>query len=142
MTDHLQGDTVGFILNRTNSKLKNTFYQNLSIFNLTPEQFGLINTLYNHPGISQKELAEKSYKDQPTITRMLDILEKKHLIIRQSHPNDRRTTLLHLSDEGKILRNQLVPIAEKTLEGALQGFSDNEIEQLKLLLNRIFSNLD
>lgn len=139
--DQLFNHTLGFILNVTNSRLKNEFCRNLKPYEITPEQWGLINILYKGDGISQKELAEKSFKDQPTTARILDILEAKGLINRSISPEDRRTFLVLLTDEGRNLREKLLPIAQKTLRKALKGFKEEEIQQLKNWLILIYNNL-
>lgn len=137
----LLSHTLGFILNVTNSKVKNELCRNLKPYDITPEQWGLINILFNEDGISQRELSEKSFKDQPTTTRILDNLEVKGLIKRQINPEDRRTFMIFLTDKGRNLRDTLLPIAKKTIQKALTGFKEEEIDQLKMWLNKIYNNL-
>ncbi|HBC91608.1 MAG TPA: MarR family transcriptional regulator [Pelotomaculum sp.] len=139
--ERLLSHTVGFILNVTNSKVKNEFSRNLKPYDITPEQWGLINILFKKDGISQKELSQKSFKDQPTTTRILDNLEAKGLIKRKITLEDRRTFMIFLTDGGRNLREKLLPIAEKTLQKTLTGFKEEEIEQLKKWLNKIYNNL-
>ncbi|MDF9408799.1 MAG: Transcriptional regulator SlyA [Pelotomaculum sp. PtaB.Bin013] len=115
--------------------------RNLKPYDITPEQWGLINILFRKDGISQKELSEKSFKDQPTITRILDNLEAKGMIERKINREDRRTFMIFLTNEGRDLRDKLLPIAEKTLQKVLTGFKEEEIEQLKIWLNKIYNNL-
>lgn len=93
-------------------------------------------------GISQKELSEKSFKDQPTTARILDKLEQRGLIRRQADAEDRRVTLIYLTSEGHEIKDPLIPLAIKSLEHALQGFTEQEQDELKNLLNRIEDNLD
>lgn len=135
-------ESVGFIMNKTNMRLKNELAQNIKPHGVTPEQWGILNRLWEKDGISQKDLSGKSFKDQPTTARILDILEKKGLVERRANPADRRTYLLFLTDEGLDLRNRLVPLALKTLEKALKGFSKEEVDKLMEWLNKIYSNLD
>ena len=135
-------DSLGFILGRTALKMKNSFNQALKPHDITVEQWGLLNRLWEKDGVSQKELAEKSCKDQPNITRILDKLEEKGLIRREPDPDDRRAFLIYLTGDGKALKNKLVPIAHQTLERVLTGITAEETDQLKVLLNKIFNNLE
>lgn len=136
------GDTIGFLISRTNYKLKHELNHNIKPFNVTTEQWGIVNTLWNNDGISQKELSGRVHKDQPTTARILDKLENKGFVKRRASPDDRRTFLIYLTEEGRNLRERLAPLSEKTLEKAMGDFSDEEINQLKKMLNRIYNNLD
>lgn len=136
------GDTIGFLISRTNYKLRNELHHNIKPFNVTTEQWGIINTLWNNDGISQRELSGKAYKDQPTTARILDKLEKKGFVERRASPDDRRTFLIYLTDEGRKLRERLAPLSEKTMKKAMQDFTDTEIKQLRNMLNRISNNLE
>ena len=93
-------------------------------------------------GISQKELSEKSFKDQPTTTRILDKLERRGLIRRQADSEDRRVSLIYLTSEGQEIKGPLISLARQAMDQALQGLAEQEQEQLKNLLGRISDNLD
>jgi len=135
-------ESLGFIINRTNQKLSNYLTRKFKPYDITPEQWGLLNQLWEKDEITQKELSEKSIKDQTTITRILDKLEWKGLVRRQTSLEDRRSYLIFLTDMGRNLESKLVPIAYEALNEALQGLSEEEIKQLKVLLNKIFINVD
>lgn len=135
-------ESLGFIINRTNTRLKNEFHKNLRHYGITPEQWGLLGRLWETKGITQKELARLSSKDQPTTARILDKLERKGLVRREANPDDRRTFLIYLTEQGRGLQDKLVPIAVHTLQKAFYGFNDKEIKQLKVWLNRVYENLE
>jgi DNA-binding MarR family transcriptional regulator len=65
-------ESIGFILNRTNTKLKNEFHQRLKTYNVTPEQWGVLNRLWERDGVSPKELSVSIYKDLPNTVRILE----------------------------------------------------------------------
>lgn len=134
-------ESFGFILNRTNQKLKHEFQLNLKAYDITPEQWGLLGRLWEKNGITQRELSDVSFKDQPTTARILDKLEKKGLICRKANPEDRRTFLIFLTERGWELQDILIPIAEKTLHKALWSLTIDEVKQLKVWLNKIYHNL-
>ncbi|KNZ69102.1 transcriptional regulator, MarR family [Thermincola ferriacetica] len=134
-------DSLGFIINKTALKMKNNLARHLKPYEITPEQWGILNWLWEKEGISQKELSEKSFKDQPNVTRILDKLEEKGLIKRQENPDDRRAFSVFLTEKGYGLKGVLVTAATKALDEALQGFDTGEIQQLKNLLEKIFTNL-
>lgn len=102
----------------------------------------MLKWLWIQDGISQKELSEKTFKDQPTTTRILDKLERRGLIRRQADSEDRRVSLVFLTSEGQEIRGPLISLARQALEQALEGLSEQEQDQLKNLLGRISDNLD
>ena len=135
-------DSLGFIINKTAAKMKNYLHQSLKEYDITPEQWGILGRLWEQDGVSQKELSDKSCKDQANITRILDKLEEKGLITRQANPGDRRAFLIFLTEEGRKLKERVVPLVLKTLEKAQRDIGEEEIEHLKALLNKVYSNLE
>ncbi|KGK87813.1 transcriptional regulator [Desulfosporosinus sp. HMP52] len=135
-------ENLGFIIGKTNSKMKNNLARAFKPYNVTHEQWPLLKWLWVEDGISQRELAERSYKDQPTITRILDKLEQRGLIRRQADSGDRRVSLIYLTKEGQEIEASLKPLARKALEHALRGLSEEERSQLTNLMNRISANID
>ncbi|MFZ7104102.1 MAG: MarR family winged helix-turn-helix transcriptional regulator [Peptococcaceae bacterium] len=135
-------ESMGFLLGRTNQKLINRLSRELREYNITPEQWALLNLLMDEDGILQKELSVKSGKDQTTITRALDNLNKKNYIERCSSPNDRRAFLIYLTDEGRGLMERLVPIAKNLLNEIFKGFSQKEINELKSLLDKLYEAIE
>lgn len=135
-------ESLGFIIYKTHLRLKNNLNQSFKPFDITTEQWGILGRLWEKDGVSQKELSEKTHKDQPNITRILDKLEQKGLIRRELNPGDRRAFSVFLTTEAYNLKSHLVPIAEQSLEKAFKGFNPEEIQTLKASLNRIYENLE
>src|SRR4030042_1428898 len=81
-------DSLGFIIYRTALALKSAlqrFFKENG-FEITVEQWAIIRHLWDEDGLSQREIAEKTAKDKPNITRMVDALERKRLVFRQPDP--------------------------------------------------------
>jgi DNA-binding MarR family transcriptional regulator len=133
--------TVGFFINRTNSMMKNNLQKVFKKCDVTHEQWIILSCLHDNDGCIQQELAKKIDKDKAAITRLLDVLEKRNLIKRESSPNDRRVFLVYLTEEGRNIQKSLDPLAQISSEQALKGLSEEEIKQLKLSLTKIISNL-
>lgn len=132
----------GFMIYKTSLKLKNALSQEFRAFDITPEQWGVLNRLWEKDGISQRKLAEKTFKDQPNITRILDKLERKGVIRREANPNDRRAFLIFLTEDGLKLKDKLVPSAINCMNKAFTGISNDEVEQLKTILKKICANIE
>ncbi len=110
-------------------------------FDVTPEQWSVLNKLWEITGLNQMELAEKTSKDRHTITRILNLMEGKKLIIRKPDRKDNRCFKVYLTRKGKGLKNRLVPIVIKLLERAFAGFRSRDIEDLRKMHECIIRNL-
>ncbi|SFG11182.1 transcriptional regulator, MarR family [Desulfotomaculum arcticum] len=135
-------DSLGFILNRTNTRMKNTLLHHFKNYDVTPEQWAVLNRLWEREGISPKKLAKLTSKDQPTTVRILSKLEKKGFITRQVNPKDSRAYLISLTSEGRELKDKLFPLAFAALDKAIKGLDEKQVEEVKVVLNKIFENLD
>lgn len=134
-------DTLGFILCHADLKMKNNLLRKIKSFDITTEQWMILNRLFEEPGINQKELSERTLKDQGSLTRTLDRMEKKGLVQRQINPTDRRSFLIYLTDEGYALRDRIVPIAVECIEDSVKGFTEEEVDTLVALLKKLILNL-
>jgi len=134
-------DSLGFILSKTNTKLKNKLFQRFSEYNITPEQWSVLNCLWEEEGISPKELADIIFKDKPNTNRILEKLQMKELIVRKPHPVDKRAYQIFLTNRGWALRDELVPKAMQLLEDSTMGIEKHKIAEMKKLLNQMYNNL-
>jgi DNA-binding MarR family transcriptional regulator len=134
-------DSLGFILNRVNTKFKNELFQRLKEYDVTPEQWSVLNCLWVQEGVTPKELADIIFKDKPNTNRILEKLQIKELIVRKPHPIDKRAFQIFLTDRGWALRDELIPKVEQLLEEATKGIAMNKIAEMKKLLNQMFDNI-
>jgi DNA-binding MarR family transcriptional regulator len=86
--------------------IKNKFVEHG--YDVTLEQYIVLAQLNDHPGAIQSEVAEKTYKDKNTITRMLDLMGKNGLITRRQHDSDRRSYRIYLTEMGQQTINALI----------------------------------
>lgn len=133
-----------FILDRTARKVKQyaqtSFLQNA--FDLTIDQWSILKILYHEDVLSHKELAEKSGKDQPTLTRIVDITIKKQLVERIEHPQDRRSLHIRLNDAGKKKVEELSPAVKHIRMKAWENLSEDDFDHFTRILNTIYNNLN
>lgn len=134
-------DSLGFLLNKTNTKLKNELLQRFRGHDITPEQWSVLNRLWEREGVTPKELADLIFKDKPNTNRILDKMQVKELIVRKPHPADKRAFQVFLTERGRALRNELVDKARQLNEEATAGIGLKKMAELKEMLNRIFDNL-
>lgn len=111
-------------------------------YDITPEQGHVLNAIGESGGLSQSEIAGRTMKDKPTITRILDILEKKKLIERRTDTGDRRAYSIYLTRSGKEKIAMFMKIIEEVDEIAFRGLSDKDMGKLDEILGRVRTNVD
>jgi len=107
--------------------------------NLTPEQWVLLNQL-DKSSMSQVDLAAQSFKDRHTVSRILDLLQKKGFLSRTQDLDDARRYLITLTDLGISELNKAKEHVYASRDLGWQNISEKEYQQLKLILDKIFFN--
>lgn len=95
---------------------------------VSPEQYFMLYKLYQKDGVPQAQLADPAFGDYPNMTRMIDGLEKKGLVVRENDPSDRRRYMIMLTDAGRSQMKALEPIVLKERENIHSAFSESDIE--------------
>ena len=98
--------------------------------------------LWHEEKVTQQQLCDLTLKDKPSMTRLIDNLEKNNLVFRHSHSTDRRVNLIHLTKEGANLREKVTNIVKSVVDKALMDISENDISISRQVLTKIISNLD
>jgi DNA-binding MarR family transcriptional regulator len=107
---------------------------------ITIDQWLVLKTLEDSPGISQQQLAALVFKDVASITRITDLLVKKGYLNRGFHATDRRRFELTITDEGLKIIDTLKPIVKNYRTAALNSITDSELELLHHTLKKIIAN--
>lgn len=108
---------------------------------ITIEQWSVLYHLWKEDGLSQQELCKRSFRDKPSITRLVDNLEKLKMVKRVASKEDRRINLVYLSEAAKNLREDTMNLANQTLNEALKGVSKQDIDMCKEVLQQVYDNL-
>ncbi len=143
MEDKRAEEIPGFILERTAKRMKQSFSQKLKADNagITVDQWVILQELDKKNGQSQLDLAQATFKDAPTITRIIDLLCKKNLTERLLDTDDRRRFKISLTKEGKTLIKRLMPMVREYRRNVWAPLEDSEINQLVKMLNKIFNQI-
>lgn len=131
--------SIGFIMGITHRKLALVLQNRLKNFDITPEQWSVLYLISRVDGLIQKEIAQRSGKDKPTTTRILDHLETKGLIYKKTGSEDRRSFVVHITDKGRSLIQETEPIERQLVNDIKECMSEEEYEILMKLILRILS---
>jgi MarR family transcriptional regulator, organic hydroperoxide resistance regulator len=111
-------------------------------YDITPEQWAVLSRLREEEGLSQRALADRTFKDKPAITRVLDMMEKKNLIARRACEQDKRAYRIYLTKKGQAVVDELHAYVKKVDGRAFRGLGRGEIDALRETLLKIYSNLE
>ena len=129
------------ILNgKVSAAINRKLYRNLRELDITPEQWTVLLSLWKQDGVTQQDLCNATFKDKPSMTRLLDNMERQHLVVRISDKKDKRINLIHLTKTGREMESRANPIVERTLQEALKSISLEELETAQEVLKKIFLN--
>lgn len=136
-------EATAYVIQRTARLLRFYLVQifQASDYPLSPEQWFLLFRLYEEDGVPQKQLAHKDLGDHPNVTRLLDGLMKYGLVERRRDAEDRRQVLVYLTAVGHKFMTDFLPKIVEERHRIFAGFSDDEINTLTHLLNRVEGNV-
>lgn len=137
-----QTKEYGTLLDRTLRIIKLNFIQGFKEVgvDLTPEQWVIVDRLYHQNSISQTELASGSFKNAPTVSRIIDLLCEKGLTERHRFVNDRRRYKIFLTEKGKATFKKANPVAQQLRQKGWANLSEADYENFTRITNQIFDN--
>jgi len=133
---HLSGRFSRAILRRINAQLaKNGFP-------ITAEQFSFLVQVWDKSGQPQGALAEKTGKDKTTIARLAAGVESLGLIVRLPAPGDGREKLVHLTEKGKVMMDEVTGLVQEILAEAQRDIDEEDLRICREVLRKACRNLE
>lgn len=107
---------------------------------ITVDQLLVLQTMNDHPELTQQQIAVAVFKDFASITRIIDLLVRKGFLKRSDHPTDRRRFELTVTSEGEDLLRLVRPRILKNRKIALEGITEEEFVITRKVLEKIAEN--
>ena len=124
-------------------ELRNLSQRMLKPYNLTLEQFYLLKVLSKkETNLTQKEFCQKAFKTPANMTRILDRLEDKSLVIRRPSSNDRRAILVASTKKGQNLLQEADTIFKDFSSMLYSGIDTKTQVVMKQAVDRLSTNVD
>src|SRR4249919_256608 len=103
-----KGELYSFITGKASTAIGRRLQKNFkqSSIEITIEQWSVLYHLWKTDGLSQQQLCDATFRDKPSITRLVDNLEKLKLVKRNASKEDRRINMIYLTDAAKKLQEQ------------------------------------
>ncbi|MEM6735842.1 MAG: MarR family transcriptional regulator [Bacteroidota bacterium] len=107
---------------------------------LTPEQWVVVSKLKTDGKMYQTDLANLTFRDKPTVSRIVDLLVRKNMVARERDQKDGRKFFISLTHHGKKVVKKAYPAVEASRELGWTNLSEEEYTLLIKLLDKIFIN--
>ncbi|ACF13630.1 transcriptional regulator, MarR family [Chloroherpeton thalassium ATCC 35110] len=136
------GEAIGHYIGNAHIMLRKVmiFYLKEHNLNFTPEQLIILKRLRFENGLTQNEIAHHLLRDSASITRIIDGLEKRNLVVRKKIATDRRANQVFITEAGEDVLNRIFPLAMKLNAQFMEGLDESEIEVFKKVIGKILEN--
>lgn len=132
-----------FLIKRTSKAFREKLNQNFAKagHDVTSEQWRILRCLWQKDGQRQQDLANVVNKDKTCITRIIDSMEKRDLVVRIPDRLDRRQNLIYLTNKGKKLQEDLMQIFINTSIDAQKSIDPDQLSIFRKVLEEVYNNL-
>jgi DNA-binding MarR family transcriptional regulator len=136
-------NALGFWIHRVYQASRNEMYRSFREQGeeITPEQWAVLIRLWERDARSQSDLSEATFRDRPTMSRIVDSMEARGIIERHADESDARVRVVRLTRRGKDLKKKLVPVVEQIVKRMVSGIPEAELVTTRRTLRRLFDNL-
>ncbi len=138
--DYRIGESIGYLLKQLRIQMDRAIDTEMEDLELTGVQWGPLLGIHFGMGDTAAELARFGCVDTGAMTRMLDRLEAKGLLLRRRCAKDARVVRLELTAEGERLCREIPFGLSRVMNSLLRGFTEPELETFKSMLRRMLAN--
>jgi DNA-binding MarR family transcriptional regulator len=144
MTELHNDEVFNILTGKISSAINRTFLRAFATqgIEITTEQWSVLACLWQKDKVTQQSLCRLTSKDKPSMTRLIDKLEKANLVTRVSDHYDRRINLIHLTETGNALEIKATEIVNTIASKTLKDISSEELNTVRNILKKIIVNLD
>ena len=135
---------VGVFLNLVHNRFKQyitAFFQEEG-YNLTPEQFLVMDAIWDEGKMSQQKIADTIFKDKNSVVKLLDGLEKKNLVRRVTNKDDRRQNLIEITPYAKEIQQNVTDIAMNAVDLIIKDIPKQDLHIFIKVLTKIAENMN
>lgn len=118
-----------------------SFTRELRKFDMTLTEWRVCSTLHHLPHQRLSDVALNTTTEPSTLSRVVDGLLRRGLLLRDRSDDDARALALSLTPEGVEITQRLIPIAQLYERVSLNGFTAEQAELLRQMLRRLYDNM-
>jgi MarR family transcriptional regulator, organic hydroperoxide resistance regulator len=131
-------------LNIVNNSVKQRMSEKFqkSGFNLTPEQFLVMDTLWDEGVLTQQQIADITMRDKNSIVKLIDGLENRKLVRRASNPKDRRQNLIEVTPYSRKIKDKVTELSWESVATVVGDIPREDLEKFVKTLAAMERNID
>ena len=134
-------DSIPYLIARAGLRMGQSFTRELRTFDLTLTEWRVCSTLHHLPHQRLSDVALNTSTEPSTLSRVVDGLLRRGLLLRDRSGDDARALALSLTPEGVAITQRLIPMAQLYERVSLNGFTPEQAEQLRQMLRRLYDNM-
>jgi DNA-binding MarR family transcriptional regulator len=135
-------ESLGYLVNRAARSMAHQLAQELRSAGVGIGQWAVLMFLWARDGMSQAELSRVVAIEPPTMVRTIDRMARDGLVTRVPDPDDGRLTRIYLTERGRSLRDELIPMAIAVNAATLERLTPAEGRTLRRLLGKLATQPD
>jgi len=135
-------DYLPYLLNRAGARIATAFTKEARQHGISLQMWRVLAALNQRNGQMVGELADTTSIEISTLSRVLDQMQKKRLVLRRRDGADQRSVTIHRTTAGEAITAKLIPVARAYETKALGGLDARQAKLLKTMLRQVYANLD
>lgn len=137
----MRNDRVAILIKRASLITEKLSNQMLAPYNLSTSQYKIMVMLYNYPDktIRQIDIEEMYSLTNPTVTGIIQNLERKNLVVREQNLDDKRSKVLCLTEKAYKMKEELLSLGETVEKQITESLTNEEHKELCFLLNKMIN---
>lgn len=135
---------VGMFLNLVHNRFKQYvagIFESEGL-NITPEQFLVMDTLWDEGVLTQQQIADYLLKDKNSVVKLVDGLEDRNLVRRVSNPKDRRQNLIEVTEYAMKIKDKVTKVAMEAVDKIINGITKEDMQIFIRVLSKMAENMN
>jgi len=134
--------SVGYLVRQTHRAFMRSLQARIAPHGVSVGMWYFLRVLWEEDGLSQRELSQRVGMMEPTTASALNTMERKGFVRRLRNRADRRIVNVFLTERGRQLREQLLPLAAEVNRVALRDVTGEELARLRAILRKLGVGLE
>ena len=134
-------DRMAHLIRDTERAFRRALQMRLAVHNVPFGHWSFLRILWEADGLTQKELSARAGVMEPTTFTAMKAMEAQGYITRKQLPTNKKNMYVYLTNEGRALKEKLVPMAEDTNQVSVEGVSPQDVKTARKVLLAMIENL-
>jgi len=133
--------SLGYLFKEAHAAYTTALRRKLKLHGITLAQWYFLRELWQHEGLTQRQLSRRMKISEPTTAAALRLMERRGLVCRKQSKHDRRGMHIFLTEKGRSLRDSVLARVLMVNSEASRGLSKDTIRNIQVGVRRILDNL-